>query len=83
MATTHTGPFRKAWVDPLPTGSRIQEKAFDDLKKGDIFALEEPNGDAVEGIWLALDDAKDGVIHCEPSEWRLTTQEKANGNQGN
>lgn len=69
--TKHTGPYRVAYVDPLPVGSGIEKKPFDDLKKGDVFALEEPDGSAVPGIWLALEDAKDGAINCEETDWRL------------
>lgn len=53
----------------LENGS-TEHRAFDDLKKGDVFFLLEPvTENLVEhrghAQWRAMEDAKDGQILCE------------------
>lgn len=65
----------KHTLDKYPTKERYAvmdsggTKPFDELKKGDSFILLEAAGDFVEHRgevrWVALEDAKDGVILCE------------------
>lgn len=63
-------PTQPRYAMVVLEGGVTEHRAFDDLKKGDVFFLLEPSTDSLvehrgNAQWRAMEDSKDGQILCE------------------